>query len=455
MVQESIDAVWTSYRFNKRVLGIAVGERSLLIAEVSAARSQSVTKQAVFSFPAGLTLENSEELGRAFSEFLKVNGFAAVHAVLGVPARWLMLKTHSLPPVDEQNAQAILNLHSQALSAPELGEMVFDIAGEYSDLKSSHVTLIGMPASWRDRLLNLAKAAGINVIAVTPSAVANFAVERGGERALVLSTASDIAELAAFDGSRITFLRHLGSATPITALAADLRRSIAVLSVGTDSPAELTLCDETKLSQADVQAIGDAAGVAVVEHPRGANDSLACALAYLKGRSRGIDFLHPRLVPARKPIVNSRVMWAIATAAVITIIAVLVYADLSGIQHDISRSDERLAAMAPALKVAGPFVANMQSIEGYQRGKPISLACLGDITAMLPEGGPTYLTVFHLQGNTKGDLTGRAANDKDVVHLMDQFVASGRFLDLNCKIEGRGSGSEITFSVTFTYVPRH
>lgn len=454
-MQESIDAVWTTYRFNKRVLGIAVGERSLLIAEVNAARSQSGTKHATFSFPAGLTLENSEELGRALGAFLRAKGFTATHAILGVPAKWLMLKTHSLPPVDEQNAQAILNLHSQSLAAAELGEMVFDIAGEYSDLKPSNVTLIGMPASWRGRLLNLAKAAGISVISITPSAMANFAGGGDCERALVLSIAADIAELAAFEGNRITFLRHLGCATPITALAPDLRRSIAMLVVGNDSPAEVTLCDETKLSEADRKAVGDAAGIAVVEHRRGANDSIASALASLKDSRGGIDLLHPKLVPVRRPIVNSRVMWAIATAAVITIIGILVYADLSGIQRDISHSDQRLAAMAPALKVARPFVANMQSIEGYQRGRPISLACLGDITAMLPEGGPTYLTAFHLQGNTKGDLTGRAATDKDVVHLMDQFETSGRFLDLNCKIEGKGSGSEITFSVTFTYVPLH
>jgi hypothetical protein len=454
--QESIHAVLKRYGFNKRVLGIAVGERSLLIAEGDAARSnRGVLKQGEFVYPPGVSLETGEELGQALGEFLKSNGFTARRVVFGVPARWLILRTHTLPPVDEANAQAILNLQAQAGSTPELGEMVFDFAGEYSHLRPSNVTLIGLAAVWRDRLLRLAKSLSLNVIAITPGVLAGFIAESHGGRNLVLAIGSECAELAAFEKNRITFLRHLCGRASISALAGDLRRTIAMLMVGEQAPAELILRNEAELGESDVQAIRDAAGIRVVERAGGAMNSVASALAMMDDRGPEVDFLHPKLLPPRVPIASRRTIWALAAGLVIAVIAIFVFADLFSIQRGISRSEQRLAAMETELKTARPFVASMQSVEAFQRGNPVSLACLGDVTAMLPEGGQTYLTAFHLQGDVKGDLTGRAVSDKDVLNLMDQFAASGRFIDLKCKIEGRGSGSEITFSVTFTYVPRH
>jgi hypothetical protein len=450
-----------SYRFNKRVLGIALGERSLQVAQGEGARAAGIPGlQAEFDYPSGVTLENAGALGAALAAFLREKGFTAQRVVFGVPARWLMLRNHTLPPVDGHNAQAILNLHAQAAAAPELGEMVFDYAGKYSDLQPADLTLVGMPALWRQRLLNFADAAGLNVVAITPSMLAINAAA-SAQNSLLLSIGNGGAELAAFEGGRITFLRHLGTGASIAAIAAELRRNVAMLKLG-DHPSsdsatspgmELILRDEVGVNEADIQTLSEAAQLRVVVRKTDLHDSAAALTALASGTAE-IDFLHPKLVALTRPLITRRVLWIAATAAIITLLASLAFIDLFDKQRDITRSEQQLAAMEPALKIARPFVANMQIAEGYQTGKAKTLACLGDITHMLPEGGPTYLTSFHLQGNMRGDLAGRSASDNEVRNLLEKFAASGRFGDLKCKLEGRGSGAEVAFSVTFTYFPR-
>jgi hypothetical protein len=228
----------------------------------------------------------------------------------------------------------------------------------------------------------------------------------------------------------------------------------------------MTLWDDVGISSEDVAAIYEAVeipvslgdvrslGAEVPAETRSGASAIALAVGGLVEKSDCIDYFNPRLAIANAGGASRRTIWIAATAAVVALLALLVYIDLSLIERDIAHSDQRLHEMEPKLITARPFVANMQIVEGFQHGKPKSLACLRDVTAMLPEDGQTYLTAFHMQGNMKGDFAGRSASDKDVINLVDKLRAMGRFADVKPKLEGRGSGAEMTFSVTFTYVPR-
>jgi len=54
----------------------------------------------------------------------------------------------------------------------------------------------------------------------------------------------------------------------------------------------------------------------------------------------------------------------------------------------------------------------------------------------------------------RGEITGRSPNNQEVLNLMDRLSSGGRFKDLKRKLEAKGSGPEIAFTVTFTYVPK-
>src|SRR5579862_4326436 len=88
-------------RHNK-VLGIAVGERSMLVAEVHAASGgPQVVKTGEFTYPEGVGLKDGAALGAALGQFLKEQGFAARLANFGLPAKWVVSKHKDVPAVDD------------------------------------------------------------------------------------------------------------------------------------------------------------------------------------------------------------------------------------------------------------------------------------------------------------------------------------------------------------------
>src|SRR3954466_3312961 len=150
-------------RAKKRVLGIALGERGLLVAEVTCAGRESRVAQAEFAYPVGMSLDKAEALGKALGEFLRQRNIAARSAVIGVPAKWLITKSHSLPPADAETAQSMLRLHGETATPPELGEVVFDYAGRCSESSQSSVLLVGLAKRRLQEVTTLASAAGLKL----------------------------------------------------------------------------------------------------------------------------------------------------------------------------------------------------------------------------------------------------------------------------------------------------
>ena len=58
-----------------------------------------------------------------------------------------------------------------------------------------------------------------------------------------------------------------------------------------------------------------------------------------------------------------------------------------------------------------------------------------------------------MRANLQGELVGRAATSQDVMNLLEKLNAGGRFAGLRRKIDARGTGNDVSFMVTFTYVP--
>jgi hypothetical protein len=470
-------------RFKRKLLGLSIGERGLLVAEVACAGPERrVARLAEFAYPAGMSLEQPEALGAALGTFLRERGFSTHRAVLGVPARWLLLKSHALPPSEPQVAAAMLWLRAEAESAPELGEMVLDFAGQSSVLNPTTALLMGLPKRWLDRLLALATGAGLNVLAVTPSAGplgAATALQSGNP--YLLSLGAEGTELACHEGEQTRSLRHLGSALALGSLVGELRRVAVTNPMNATGPGDalsvlgrrgrqaLVLWDDVGVDGSAVEAIeaaldmpvvrGElqtlgAAGAAALPGGRVGAAAVALTLPLLSGGGRpAVDFLHPRLSAPRKAGVTRRTAWMTAAAAVVALAALLAYTDLARIERQVAQADHDLQVLEPTLKTARPFVANMQFVETFQGGVPRHLACLRDITTVVPSDGQTYLTNFHLQSNMKGDFAGRCPNNQEVLNLMDKLNAGGRFTELKRKLDAKGTGPEVSFSVTFTYVP--
>ena len=70
---------------SRHILGIAIDDRCLLIAEVAVGgRRHTLRRAAEFAFPDGTSLQEPAVLGRALKAFLREQHFAARRAVLGL-----------------------------------------------------------------------------------------------------------------------------------------------------------------------------------------------------------------------------------------------------------------------------------------------------------------------------------------------------------------------------------
>src|SRR5206468_1878521 len=194
---------------------------------VAGAGRPRLTRVGRFDFPAGVTPAQPAALGQALGEFLRRQGFAARSAVVGVPARWLLTKKKDVPPVDAATATGILRLQAESDFSAEADDLICDYAGQTSDSSARTVLLLGLPRRHVSEIAQLASAARLSLVAVTPYSATLASVlpgSNGDVRAVLLGPGG--AELIARAGGEPRVLRYLGSATaPASVLAGEVRRA--------------------------------------------------------------------------------------------------------------------------------------------------------------------------------------------------------------------------------------
>ena len=156
----------------RRMLGLAVGEKSILIAEVSggtggfavttpdhpeASKPFEATHLAEFVFPTGMTLVDAEQLGAALFQFLKEAGISVRHAVIGIPAKWVVVKSKQTPPAEPPVIAESLRLQAEGDFSAALSDLVYDYAGHTSLTESRQVLLMATPKRYIDQVLAVAK----------------------------------------------------------------------------------------------------------------------------------------------------------------------------------------------------------------------------------------------------------------------------------------------------------
>ena len=134
------------FRANK-MLGLALGERSILIAEVTnAAGACQVVKTAEFVYPDGISQQQPEALGHALRHFIKEQGFSARSAVFGIAAKSVLTKSKEIPPVDPSLAADLLRLQVESEFSSELKDLVYDYAGYLQPVGANACASGGNPA---------------------------------------------------------------------------------------------------------------------------------------------------------------------------------------------------------------------------------------------------------------------------------------------------------------------
>jgi hypothetical protein len=495
-------------------LGIAVGERTLKLAELgpsAAARGRwEVRRAAEFELPAApgaaaaAPSEDPAGVAAALGRFLKDNGFTAGRAVVGVPARWVVSRDRELPPSAPEQAADALRLQAERLFSAEPRELVFDYAGNPSADGPRNVLLVGMPRRQLERVVGWLREAGVRVLAVTPTTLALAASSSppgSPVDGLLLNLSRGEVEVSSSDGGVPRLLRHLpvrGSdlasangtrGSGMAALAGEIKRVVSLAPrgpgggdgavEGVQGPRAVVLWDGVGLDAREEAELARHAGVEIKAQPdlstmgvtvalaapgaaaRPAADAasmgpaVALALAAAGRASLAVDFLHSKLTPRKARRVGRRGAWAVSVVGVLAALGLALAWDLSSSRSAVDAMRAKLAEIGPNVVVAEQTADRVESAAGWFDARPPALECLRELTLAFPDGGErVYVTSFSFRGDSgRGQIGGRSSDQRHVLALLDRMKANTRFADvklLDIRHAG-GESREHSFSLSFAF----
>jgi Tfp pilus assembly protein PilN len=478
----------------KKVLGLALGERSLLAAEVIVAGDQpTVTAVGELVYPEGVSVATPEELAKALSQFLRDKGFTARQTMIGLPAKWLVVRPKDVPPADAATVTEMLRLAAESEFPTDIKDLVFDFTGTLGDHQSKSVLLMATPRKYVDAAVALCEAARLTAVGVTSSGVALGEVTGRvmSRDPLVLAVGSGGAEMTSQSGSASSAIRHLRAPDPQPAFASELRRALLTLANG-KADRELILWDGAGL---DAGHLGENLGVKVrsgdlpnlgVSTPAtNANGegrkyaaAVALGLAGIQGADDSVDFLHPRLAPPKQQRVPQWAMVAGLSVILVISLAIWAYADLQNQRTLLATNQAKYNAESGRLTVAEKFVDTVSFAQAWHGGNPRYLACMQDLTVAVPEDYLTYVTSIVIHEAPKPQVTATPTpsktaknplnetrplvvqvfgktSDQDKVHtLLAQLQHVPTFSEVmlsnsNANVRERNW----SFAITFTYTP--
>lgn len=445
-------------RANK-LLGIALGEKSLLVAEVHGNGDLRVVKSAEFCYPEGVGLEKPTELGKQLAAFLKAKGIVTHTAVIGLPAKWILTRKKDLPPTTEQAAAGMLRLAAESEFAADVKDLAIDYVGEPQPKAASTALMVATSGQRITQCRELAKAGHLRLEAVTITGTSLARVDVSQQRRSVILCLAPVGnELVVHQQGVPMQLRHLaltnGQTNDAGAVVAELRRAMAGLP-GDEVPG-LMICANPEMGRAIETAAGGRLGTTPRLAQSGDQYSPAAAVAIAAMRSGGVDFLHSRLTPAEVQKNRRPLYWGVALAATAFFAAAGAWYDLHAMDSQVNALRAHLKTIDPDVQTAQVAQDRLQTAKSWMAGKPRYLACVADLTSLFPDEGSTYATTLTLRSDLSGQVSGRAASEQQALNLLDKILKdTKRFKNVTLgEVRDAGRNSrEIAFSISFTYQP--
>ncbi len=486
-----------NWKPQKKVLGIAIGERSLLAADLVATADRPQVRRLVeLVYPEGISLSQPAEIGKLLGHLLKDNQFSSRSAVIGIPLKWIVVKPKEVPPADDATVSQLLRLEAEAEFSTELKDLVYDFAGGSAATAeaSRSVLLTATPKKYIDAIQTMCEAARLQALAITPSAMVLGSLTGSSlkRNVLVLSLAAGGGELSSQRQATATALRTLRPATPEPPFVSELRRAVSTLIIpGADR--ELILWDGAGIDAPSLGtqlgftiSAGELSSFGVDTAQAGANGqgakyaaAVALALCAMDETGPSIDFLHSRLAPPREHKIPRWAYIAMAGAVILIGICIYAYTDLDHRQKRVDGLQLQIDQQQKQVDAATDFVSKVTLAQYWHSGDARYLACLRDLDHVIPDDGQTYATSLDIKAQTPPlaqagaapapgspattdqarilsvTLQGHTANLESVTALVDQMRRNTTaFTDIKI-----GPGTKVPrtqewlFSGTFEYVP--
>ncbi|HEY4328152.1 MAG TPA: pilus assembly protein PilM, partial [Phycisphaerae bacterium] len=367
-------------KVGNKILGMAVGQKSIHIAEVSSkGSSYAVSVCAEFVFPEGLSLSTPDKLGHELQKFLKAKQFSTKEVVMGLPAKRLVTRRKEIPAANAATAATVLRVQAEGEFSSELDNLIMDFAGTPSIAEPSTVLLIATNKVLVDECRTMAEAAGLRVAAITSTTAAlGRATSRlpGGD-GLVLNMGPTGAELVIQHGLLPAHLRHLnmaGGGESVSMLANEIRRTVAAIPRN-GTPMTLALWNSSEAE--NPQSVLEQRLAMPVTMPnvtnlvstgsqdtRGYAPAVALALSAMES-GLAVDFLHSRLAPPKAAGMSLQKRLAILGGIVVVSIVGYGYYDLSNKQADLDNVQASITKQSKPVAIADQQIQRFDAARSW------------------------------------------------------------------------------------------
>lgn len=494
-------------------LGVAVTDRAIYFADLSGQGDKaSVGRTATFVLPEGMSLDKPEAVGAALAIFLKQHDLDGRKAVVGVPAKWLIAVEKDVPPAGREQMRAMLRLQAERLPLADNGEVVYDYVGEHQANKPGKVLLVAMLRKQLERIEKVMEAAGLNVAAVTPTALAlaSAFTAHGGNSKInnspMLFLGRNGAEVVFQRGGSPRSLRHVGvtmanghGLPAMAPLGAELRRAVSLAPSGPNgqpaaaggspaAPDELYLLDLVGLGPDQVSELSERlgwkirnsdglamlglkgvptqVGKATEEDLKSFAPVLALAMVGADRALMPLNFAKSRLAPPPVKRFGKKSVWAGVIGALVVISLLALWIDVKFVlQGELDSVVQKRTDLGKKYTVAKAVSDKVDFTNHFINTRTPVLDCMEEITNTFHDDELVYATSLNLQEDkdskefTKvtAKLEGTATDMRIATVLANRLRDNPRFSNINgptisTKV-GRQSNGQSTFTIIFTYSP--
>lgn len=471
---------------NRKNLGLAVTERGITAVEVVVSgQRRTILHSVALPFAGEVDLDHPERLGKELRQVLRQKGLTASRCVIGLAASWIASREKPVPATDGEAVRGALSIAVEREFASGSQELSFDYCTSPSDAGVTAL-LAAAPRRIVEQVLAMAKAAGLQAAAVTPSAVAlatatNNPAPTAGRAMLCLLPHG--VELTIQSAGGLRLIRHL----PVkmdqpdgpASLSGQLRR---VLSLGPPEAAggrQMLLWDSAGLdrarqdlvlgslgSEARFCAIQPDMNLGAANGPQVEGSFIqAAALACCADEPPTIDFLHSRLTPAKQRRIGRPLVWGVAAAVLALATAAYFYWDLSTSASEIATLKRQRDGLKVSSLAARSLVDDVRFAQGWYDRRPEFLECLCEISRAFPDEGTIWATNLTItedppavptgKGDMQAILIGKGASEAAVLSVLDRLKANPRLTNVAHIYTTRQSGqsganSPVAFSIRVT-----
>ncbi len=470
----------------RKILGIALEEDQMLLSELHCISLRyRIIRTETFSLSPESDYAAPDQLGTALQEFLRKHHFSAKEVVVGLPAKWLLVKENEVPCVQDESLSQIARLMAEREFSLDMNDLVLDYTSSDNSNSNCHLVVMAALRSRIDPILTALRTAGLKVISVTASspALPFPEIKSPSVSNYSLYLRPNYAEFLVRNGKGFRFVKHIpyhhpdgqDSGKVPASLIQQLNNFLSLRPDKSDPDRKDTLIvwDAKERTEEFCEALPQHLhrpfnidrGLELLkrENWQGRNGpeneqyaaSISLAILGLQSKPAFIDFLNSKICFEKKTSRKKTLWWSLGTAAALLVTAFFLIGSWYQDKQEIFTLTNTLEEMREDIEAVESLELKVISAQGWYADRPKILDCLRELTLSFPEAGTIWVTSLALREDMRGIITGKSLDEISVLEVTDELKANPVFFNvqmLYLRDTGRSS-QEVAFAIDFIYIP--